>query len=74
MDKKFIRDEGKFFNMDNTFVNRSLAEHMDDHQMDMYMLLKDMFPDAKGYEAIAYENDDGSVTTKFNILINKEEK
>lgn len=74
MNERFIRDKGKLFNMDDTFINRSFAEHMDNHQMDMYTLLKEIFPNAKGYEATAYENDDGSITTKFNILIDKEEK
>lgn len=74
MSERFIRDGGTLYNMENNFANRALAEQMDDHQMAMYELLKTMFPEAIGYEAIAHEAEDGRVTTKFNILIEKEEK
>lgn len=74
MSERFIRNCGTLYNMENNFVNRSFAEQMDDHQMAMYELLKTMFPEAIGYEAIAHEADDGGVTTKFNILMEKEEK
>lgn len=66
---------GELHNLENTLINRTVAEEIDKHQMAIYHLMKSVFPEMIGYNASAIEKVDGDeldIVTNFNMI--KEEK
>lgn len=73
------RSKKVMHNLEPTLVNRTAAEQIDDYQMKIYEIVKEVFPDAIGYFAECSEGADGNVKTNFRvhrspIRLGKEEK
>lgn len=71
-----IRTSGKFNNMEDNLLNRTLAEQIDDHMMSIYHLVKAAYPDMIGYDVVSYEQSDGGdthIVTKFRMFPKEEE-
>ena len=54
-------------NLEPSLVNRAAAEQIDDYQMKIYEIVKEVFPDAIGYSAECAEGADGHVKTSFIV-------
>lgn len=63
---KWGRTKKVMYNLEPTLVNRTAAEQIDDYQMKIYEIVKEVFPDATGYSAECTEMD-GDVKTNFRI-------
>lgn len=50
-----------------TLVNRTAAEQIDDYQMKIYEIVKEVFPDAIWYSAECTKRTDGHVETSFSV-------
>lgn len=61
------RSKKVMHNLEPTLVNRTAAEQIDDYQMKIYEIVKEVFPDAIGYSAECSEGADGNVKTNFRV-------
>ena len=61
------RSKKVMYNLEPTLVNRTAAEQIDDYQMKIYEIVKEVFPDAIGYFAECSEGADGNVKTNFRV-------
>lgn len=76
---EYERSKKVMYNLEPTLVNRTAAEQIDDYQMKIYEIVKEVFPDAIGYFAECSESAEGNVKTNFRvhrspIQLGKEEK
>ena len=56
------------YNLEPTLVNRTAAEQIDDYQMKIYEIVKEVFPDAIGYSAECSEGvGGGNVKSNFRV-------
>lgn len=65
--RNWERSKKVMHNLEPTLVNRTAAEQIDDYQMKIYEIVKEVFPDAIGYFAECSEGEDGNVKTSFRI-------
>lgn len=63
---RWERSKKIMHNLEPTLVNRTAAEQIDDYQMKIYEVVKEVFPDTKGYSAQCTE-EDGYVKTNFRV-------
>lgn len=63
---KWERSKKIMHNLEPTLVNRTAAEQIDDYQMKIYEIVKEVFPDAIGYSAECAEMD-GYIKTSFRV-------
>ena len=61
------RSKKVMHNLEPTLVNRTAAEQIDDYQMKIYEIVKEVFPDAIGYSAECSEGAEGNVKTNFYV-------
>lgn len=62
---------GKLHNVEDTLINRTVAEEINKHQMAIYRLMKSVFPEMVGYNASAIEEIDGDeldIITRFDMI------
>ena len=60
MTKQFERYNGKMHGIEPTLLNKTSAEQIDDYQMKIYELMKQVFPKATGYDAVCHEVTDAN--------------
>lgn len=67
--KKYDEVYGTINNIDQSLLNKTAMKKIDEHQMEIYEIMKNVFPDMIGYTAECHECylSDGrlDVTTKF---------
>lgn len=63
---RWERSKKIMHNLEPTLVNRTAAEQIDDYQMKIYEVVKEVFPDAIGYSAQCAE-ESGCVKTNFRV-------
>lgn len=63
---KWERNKKIMHNLEPTLVNRTAAEQIDDYQMRIYEIVKEVFSDAIGYSAKCSE-EDGYIRTSFRV-------
>ena len=51
----YERYNGQMHNLEPTLLNRTVAEQIDDYQMKIYELMKQVHPQMTGYTAYCYE-------------------
>ena len=62
---------GKLRNIEDNLLNRSVMEQIDEYQMKIYEIMKQVFPNMIVYEAVCYETstDDGvDIKTEFYMI------
>lgn len=73
MDEMEYKPDGdpKFFGLQPTLINKSVAEQVNDYTMRIYKLIKQTYPWAKGYKASCLEEmgKDGFLHINSNFRI-----
>jgi len=72
---KLERCNGQMHNIEPTLLNRAMAEQIDDYQMRIYELMKQVYPNMVGYRAICYETltEDGELDVKTEFYMTRPE-
>ena len=75
---KWERSKKIMHNLEPTLVNRTAAEQIDDYQMKIYELMKQVYPQMTGYSAYCHEclteEGESDVRTSFFMHRPEEEK
>lgn len=74
----YERHNGKMYNIEPDLLNRTVAEQIDDYQMKIYELMKQVYPQMVGYTADCHERltEEGepNVHTRFFMHRPEEEE
>lgn len=65
------RSKKVMHNLEPTLVNRTAAEQIDDYQMKIYEIVKEVFPDAIGYSAECMEESDEGDYVKTHLRVHR---
>lgn len=72
----YERHKGQMYNIEPSLLNRTMAEQIDDYQMKIYELMKQVYPQMTGYSAYCHEclTEEGESDVRTSFFMHRPEE